>query len=442
MKDLINCVEQHIASIAGIKKVVIAYSGGVDSHVLLHTCSRVQKNLKHISFLAVYIDHGLHDHSSRWSTHCEQVASNLNIPFISRQVNAKNNRGEGPEQAARRARYAALSGFIDETSVLITAQHQDDQAETFMLQLLRGAGIDGLASMPSLHPFGLGFISRPLLKFGKQQLLNYAANEGLHWVEDSSNLNEAYDRNFLRQQVIPLLQNRWPAFSKTTARSASHCAEASLILADIASSVLMANKNKELEVKLILSQKADMQRLIIREWLKTHGVQSPSEKILEQIVKMLNVGADQLPLVAWAAHEIRLFDGSLFYRQQSRQIEFQSTNWQGEKLKLPDLMGQLSIKEVFGKGIKRDLWDAAVVSVKPRQGGERVKLTGRGGHKKLKKLFNEEKILPWARNLLPLIYLDNELAAVADLWVTEEFLANEAQPGYQINWYHPKLRIK
>jgi tRNA(Ile)-lysidine synthase len=105
-------------------------------------------------------------------------------------------------------------------------------------------------------------------------------------------------------------------------------------------------------------------------------------------------------------------------------------------------MGQLSIKEVFGKGIKRDLWDAAVVSVKPRQGGERVKLTGRGGHKKLKKLFNEEKILPWARNLLPLIYLDNELAAVADLWVTEEFLANEAQPGYQINWYHPKLRIK
>lgn len=442
MKDLVNCVEQHIASIAGINKVIIAYSGGVDSHVLLHTCSRVQKKLKHISFLAVYIDHGLHDDSSRWSAHCEEVASKLNTPFISKQVNAKNDRGEGPEQAARRARYAALSDFIDETSVLLTAQHQDDQAETFMLQLLRGAGIDGLASMPSLHPFGLGFISRPLLKFGKQQLLNYAANEGLHWVEDSSNLNEAYDRNFLRQQVIPLLQSRWPAFSKTTTRSASHCAEASFILADISSSILEEVSSDELIIKSITTRHPEVQRLVIRQWLKRHGVRSPSEKILKQIEQMLRVEADQLPCVAWGAHQVRLFDGCLFYLQQPGEVKLQPTKWHGTEHKLPSLMGQLSIKEVHGKGIKRDLWDSSIVSVRPRRGGERIKLSGRSGHKKLKKLLNEEKFLPWARNMLPLIYLDDELAAVADLWVDEKFLASEDDTGLKVGWYHPKLRIK
>jgi len=442
LDDLVNCVEQYILSITGIKKVVIAYSGGVDSHVLLHSCSQLQEKLKPISFLAVYIDHGLHDDSSRWSTHCEQMASALAIPFTSQKVNAQNDQGEGPEQAARRARYAALSDYIDESSVLLTAQHQDDQAETFMLQLLRGAGVDGLASMPILNPFGLGSILRPLLKFSKQQLLAYAKKERLQWVEDSSNLNEAYDRNFLRQQVIPLLQSRWPAFSKTTARSASHCAEAGSILVDIASSILLAMENDELDIELVLTQKPEIQRLVIRQWLKAQGVRSPSEKILEQIIKMLTVQADKLPLVGWAEHEVRLFDGALFYIPRHEKNQPQSVQWQGNKLVLPDPLGNLSIKEGLGRGVKRDLWDSSVVTVRARQGGERIKLAGRAGHKQLKKLLNEERLFPWVRNLLPLIYLGDELVAVADLWVAEAFLADQNEASYQINWAHPELRIK
>jgi len=442
LDDLVNCVEQYILSVTGIKKVVIAYSGGVDSHVLLHSCSQLQNKLKALTFLAVYIDHGLHEDSSRWSTHCEQMASALDIPFISQKVNAQNDQGEGPEQAARRARYAALSDFIDESSVLLTAQHQDDQAETFMLQLLRGAGVDGLASMPIVNPFGLGLILRPFLKLSKQQLLDYAKKEQLQWVEDSSNLNEAYDRNFLRQQVIPLLQSRWPAFSKTTARSASHCAEAGAILVDIASSILLKMDNDELGIGLVLSQKPEIQRLVIRQWLKAQDVRSPSEKILEQIVKMLIVEVDKLPLVAWGEHEVRLFNGALFYIPRFEKNQLQPMQWQGKKLVLPDPLGNLSIKELLGRGVKRDLWDSSTVTVRTRQGGERIKLTGRSGRKQLKKLLNEERILPWVRSLLPLIYLGDELVAVADLWVAEPFLADENEPAYQIKWTHPELRIK
>ncbi|MBV1875035.1 MAG: tRNA lysidine(34) synthetase TilS [Cycloclasticus sp.] len=171
MNDLVNCVEQHIASIAGIKKVVVAYSGGVDSHVLLHTCAKLKNKLKKLSFSAVYIDHGLHDDSFHWSEHCKRITADLFFSFSSVQVNAKNEQGEGPEQSARRARYEALSSFIDEQTVLLTAQHQDDQAETLMLQLLRGAGVDGLAGMPSLVTFRAGYISRPLLGFSKQHIL-------------------------------------------------------------------------------------------------------------------------------------------------------------------------------------------------------------------------------------------------------------------------------
>lgn len=442
MDDIVNCVEQHITSVADVKKVIVAYSGGADSHVLLSACAKLNNKLHNLSFLAVYIDHGLHEDSLYWSEHCQKITTNLSFPFSSQQVYAKNDKGEGPEQAARRARYAALSSFIDEYSVLLTAQHQDDQAETLMLQLLRGAGVDGLAGMPTLSGFGRGFISRPLLKFNKQQILQYAKKEGLNWVEDSSNFDVSYDRNFLRQKVIPLIQSRWPAFSKTTARSASHCAEASLILADISEPILKEVGTRELRVALIKEQKAEIQRLIIREWLKKYSVRLPSEKILQQIQMMLLADIHNSALVEWNGHQVRLFDGRFFYRQQANEPIFGSLEWIGEKFKLPELMGEVSIRPAIGKGIDRTLWDSSDVSIRSRQGGERIKLAGRSGSKKLKKLLNEEKILPWVRSSLPLIYLNDDLVAVADLYCDERYLANTDRPGYIIDWHHPEWRIK
>lgn len=441
MNDLINCVEQRIASIANIKRVVIAYSGGVDSHVLLHACAQLQKTLNQFTFQAVYIDHGLHEDSSRWSLHCEKVAIELGIDFTSQQVDARNNKGEGPEQAARRARYAALSNLVDESTVLLTAQHRDDQAETLMLQLLRGAGVNGLASMPTLARFDAGFISRPFLEFSKADILDYANAKNLSWVEDSSNLNESYDRNFLRQQVIPLIRKRWPAFSKTTSRTASHCAEAASLLSDVGASLVVETGNGELDIKPILDRKEEIQRLVIRQWLSTRGVRFPSEKVLSQILMMLSARTDKNPLVEWSGQQVRLFDERLFFTQQRAETAFEPINWRSDKVTLPKPLGDICLKPAVGEGIAKKLWESSEVSIRWRQGGETIKLAARLGNKKLKKLLNEEKILPWVRDSIPLIYLNNELAAVADLWLDEKFLAAESESGYMLDWQHPKLQI-
>lgn len=442
MDDLVNTVKQHLDSIEGVTKVVVAYSGGVDSHVLLHACSILRQQLKSLFFSAVYIDHGLHDDSVHWSEHCKKITTELGFPFHSIQVNAQDKHGDGPEQAARVARYAALSTFIDKHSVLLTAQHEDDQAETLMLQLLRGAGVDGLASMPSFNQFNAGFISRPLLRVSKQHILHYAKNKSLKWVEDSSNYDVSYDRNFLRQEVIPLIQSRWPAFSKTTARSASHCAEASKVLAELSKELLSDSVGHELSIQLLAGNKEETQRLMIREWLKTQGVRLPSKKILQQIQSMLKIDSNKPTLIAWADHQVRLFDNRLFYTPKTEQLILHKVKWCGEVLTLPNLLGILTRTTAVGEGIDKALWDSSTTSVRYRLGGERIKLAKRSGSKALKKLLNEEKIFPWVRDSIPLIYLDNHLVAVANLWLDERFLAKEGEQGYVIEWDHPDWRIK
>ncbi len=442
MDEFVNQIEQHIKSLNGINKVVIAYSGGVDSHVLLHACSKLQKTLDHLSFLAVYIDHGLHDDSLLWAEHCKKITGDLNVPFVSKQVYAKNDHGEGPEQAARRARYKALSGFIDQHSVLLTAQHQDDQAETLMLQLLRGAGLDGLASMPVIAEFYEGFIVRPFLGYAKQQVLQYAQKENLVWIEDSSNLDVSYDRNFLRQEVIPLIQSRWPAFSRTTARSASHCAEAASILADICAPILSEAGARELPIAIIKQHNEAYQRLIIREWLKIQGVRVPSKKQLLQIQGLLKGDARKVSIVEWSNHQVRLFDEHFYYKEKQSEPIISVHEWLDKECQLPEPLGQLIIQPSKGLGVDRQLWDSAHITIRSRQGGESIQLAGRSGRKTLKKLLNEERILPWVRNSLPLIYLNDELVAVADLWLDERYLASAESPSYTINWLHPAWRIK
>lgn len=444
MKQLVDTVERQLSSIADVKHVVIAYSGGVDSHVLLHVCSRLKQALPHITFSAMYIDHGLHEDSSQWRDHCESVCLSLAVDFISQKVNAANTNGDGPEQAARHARYDALRHVVQTGTVLLTAQHQDDQAETLMLQLLRGAGIDGLASMPACNNFGLGFIARPFLSVSKSDIKRYAANEGLVWIEDSSNLDTSLDRNFLRQQVIPLIEQRWPAFSKTTSRSASHCAEASSVLFNVASSDMGSESMDVLAMRTIHHLDAARQRLLIRHWLFRNQVRMPSEKILTEIQRFITLDASASALIEWPSVQVRLFDAKFFLTSiNTKELAYGSLDWCEDKLDIGILMGVLSKNLVVGRGIDQHKWAASKVTVVARTGGESIKLLGREGRRKLKKLFYDAKIFPWVRHVVPLIYFDGTLVAVANLWVDEAFLVNNKNTmGYELNWDHPRLKIK
>ena len=441
MQQLIDKVEHYLYSVEGIAEVIVAYSGGVDSHVLLHVCSQLQPRLKTLSFKAIHIDHGLQQDASKWATHCLRVATSLGLECRVERVNANDVNGDGPEQAARNARYAALRAHCSKQTLVLTAQHQEDQAETLMLQLFRGAGVKGLASMPRLTAFGDGLIGRPLLECSQQEILDYAQQQQLDWVEDPSNLALAYDRNFIRQQLIPLIKQRWPAFAKTTARTASHCAEASAVLEDYAASLLMPQRRAEFDLVSIADQDDRHRRLMLRQWLADNAVRMPSEKVLQQLLMLLT--AKKSACVAWAQYQVHLYKGFLHLNQQQLEpVPLTGIVWQAETIELPGSSGELSKRSVLRGGISSRYWSESRVSIRRRVGGESLQVMGRSCRKTLKKLYNESHVFPWLRDHLPLIYVDDELVAVADLWLAEGFSAMEGEEMYCIEWSHPGFCIQ
>jgi len=221
---------------ADAEKYLIAYSGGVDSHVLLHLCSQLKNSPSGFeqSFSAVYIDHGLSYHSKKWGKHCQHICFELDIPLTIVQVDARPSKGQSPEASARIARYRAVSQLLDKNECLLTAQHLDDQAETLLWQLLRGSGVKGLSAMPKVKIFANGLLCRPMLDYKKQDIQAYARQHQLQWIEDESNQEDRYDRNYLRHTILPLLAKRWPAVQENFARSAELLAESQALMDEVA----------------------------------------------------------------------------------------------------------------------------------------------------------------------------------------------------------------
>ncbi|MDG4605564.1 MAG: tRNA lysidine(34) synthetase TilS, partial [Candidatus Contendobacter sp.] len=206
-------------------RLIVGYSGGMDSHVLLHLLAMQRELWPERTLEAIYVDHGLHPASAVWGGHCARVCRELNVPFRTLRIDARPAPGESPEAAARQARYAALAAALEPDAALLTAHHRDDQAETLLLQLLRGAGPHGLAAMPEAARLGQGRLLRPLLNVDRAALLAYAHTQQLQWIEDASNADTGFDRNYLRHRILPLLRERWPAANRVLARSARLCAE-------------------------------------------------------------------------------------------------------------------------------------------------------------------------------------------------------------------------
>ena len=225
----------------------VAYSGGIDSHVLLHLLAGWRARLPGV-LGAVHVNHQLQQQSGDWELHCRAVCEELGLGFQALQVAARPRRGESPEAAARSARYRGLSEWLPPGAVLVTAQHLDDQAETLLLQLLRGSGVHGLAAMPAMTVLGAGLHQRPLLGVTRAQLRRYAESHRLDWIDDPSNTDTAFDRNYLRHEIMPRLKARWPAAGATLSRSAAHCAEA--VTAGRADAVLAASIFHRSEIEI------------------------------------------------------------------------------------------------------------------------------------------------------------------------------------------------
>ncbi|MCG6899233.1 MAG: tRNA lysidine(34) synthetase TilS [Gammaproteobacteria bacterium] len=421
----------------------VAFSGGLDSQVLLHALCALRDQLA-AGIGAVHVHHGLHADADRWEAHCRRVCDELNVAYTSLRVDGRPAQGESPEAAARVARYQALAEWLPAQHCLLTAQHQDDQAETLLLQLIRGSGVSGLAAMPVMTALGAGQLLRPLLEMNRAALQHYADRHGLSWVEDPGNRNIAYDRNYLRHRVLPMLRQRWPSISSSLSRSAAHCAEANELTAQLARNDLLAVTGRQAEtlsVTRLVALPQERQRNVLRAWLKQRSASLPSTAVLARIVNdVLHSRADASPCVRWDRYEVRRYRDEVFCLQQTpRRNTTRVLDWSlSGPLILPDKGGVLTAVAVSGAGIRRSDAMAGTLSVRWRKGGECCRPAGRGHLHSLKKMFQEQGIPPWERNRIPLIYIEDRLAMVPGFQVCEPFQAGPADPGVLIEWdRHP-----
>lgn len=409
----------------------LAFSGGLDSTVLVHLlASQIPK----LPLKLIHINHQLHGDADNWALHCQQFATVLDLPFTTIKVDV-NVHGLGLEAAARQARYDAIAKHIGKKALLLTGQHQQDQAETLMLQLLRGAGNRGLSAMAFASDWQTMTILRPLLDIDRATLAEYARYHQLEYLDDPSNDDISIQRNYLRQQIWPLLQKRWPALNQTLSRSAGHLNEAQSLLDELAVADLQtaeADKTTaSLNCQALLTLSPARQRNALRSFLHQLLMPLPTTAVLQRMLdEVCAAKIDAQPLVEWSELEARRFAGRLYIQQKLPPIvaDWQQTLHAPESLLLPD--GQyLNWQPVASGGMSLAIIKQGLV-VRFRQGGEKIQLAGHLQHHDLKNCLQNWQVSPWQRKRIPLLFANAELVAVSGFAVSETAIAASGETGW------------
>ena len=417
----------------------VAYSGGIDSHVLLHALAEARRT-EAWPLSAIHVDHGLNPKSAQWARHCIRVCAELAVPCRVERVVVSGVRQYGVEAAARRARYDCFARCLNPNEVLMTAHHEDDQAETLLLQLLRGSGVRGLAAMPDLAKFGAGFLARPMLGFSRESLKRYADLHKLEWIEDASNADIRIGRNFLRQRVLPVLAQHWPRASKGIARSARHAGGASEILDEIGRSDLQECASvlpEELSISALVRLSPGRIDNVLRYWIRTRDLPVPSTAQFRGILRQLRRPMpSKHARISWPGAEVRLYRDRL----SAERVDVldkqrpENPNWYSswdfrDPLYVPAARAWLHARTAVGTGLARARTAGRSIEVRLRRGGEVCRLPRRP-LRPLKKILQEEGIPPWERVRIPLVFIDGNLAAIGDRWVCEPYDAHGAEPAW------------
>ena len=417
-------------------RLTVAFSGGVDSHVLLHALAGLEGARGRHPLGAIHVNHGLHPDAGDWAAHCERVCRNLRVPLKVARVEVEANAKEGPEAAAREARYRALEQRLEKNEALLLAHHLDDQAETFLLQLLRGAGPAGLSAMPAAAELGPGRLLRPLLEVCRNEIRQYADEHALRFLDDPGNRELRYDRNYLRHEIMPRIQHRWPGAARTIARAAGHQAALARMARELgAKAMAQADGGVALSCRALSEMPPDLARLALRAWIGGRGFSPPSKKALDRILaEVVAAAADAEPLVAWSGAEVRRYQGMLFVMSPLPPAEPERVEpWDGRRpLWLPQ--GRLSVLPAKGRGVKTELLHRGDVEVRFRRGGERCRPAGVSRSSTLKSWFQRRGVPPWERDRIPLIFIGGELAAVAGRWVCKGFECPPDEDGILLQW--------
>ena len=383
MEDLAN-KDEYLTG----KKIVVALSGGIDSVVLLHFLNKHYPG----NVRAVHINHNLSKYSDEWCVFCERICNSAKIEFKYISINIQNS--SNIEENARKKRYLSLKSELRVGEILCTAHHQEDQAETFLLQLFRGSGVAGLASMPKIKSIGDSELYRPFLNISKQKIVDYASKNHLKWIEDDSNLDTNFKRNLLRIEFLPKLSSAFNGLIKNVSRSAAHQAEALRLMQDLA----------ELDIKnfeLLVNNKIQVSSLIqlpkrrivnvLRYYIANLGFLLPSNKVLNELISSLSAKTDANVILRWHHYEVRRYNGELYFFDEH--IEFSN-------LPCP-----------YYESLK----NLPNFEIRFRLEGQRIKVKGKGHSQSLKKVLQESNIPPWERDKLRMYYVDGSLRAMETL---------------------------
>jgi len=411
-------------------RYVIAFSGGLDSTVLAHALVNSGTG---IPVLAIHIDHGLHADSRAWEVHCEAFAADLGIDYCGRQVNVQLESGKGPEASAREARYSALHAELQHGDWLLSAHHREDQAETLLLNLVRGSGPAGIAGIGAIRRFGPGWLARPLLDVDRASLQEYAEGRQLAWIEDPSNTDRRFDRNFLRHEVLPRLKARWPDIAARLQRSASHAGEAATLLADLAGIdlAMLGGEPARLPIDGLVSLPAVRQKNLLRHALRLCGLSTPTALQLDRILdEVLPARPDAQPLVSWPGASVRRYRNGLYLLPDVLADAPAALPIAGDHVALGGGLGVLHFDKDAPSGLAPALVERGL-RLAVREGGEEIQPQGQAHTRKLKKLLQEEGVVPWMRDRLPLLYSGDDLVAVGDLWIAQSAVR---EPGIGVRW--------
>ncbi|HEX3839027.1 MAG TPA: tRNA lysidine(34) synthetase TilS [Steroidobacteraceae bacterium] len=425
---------------AATAPLCVAFSGGEDSTALLALLAELPAVRPRLR--AMHIDHGLHAHSRTWARACRAQCRQLQVGLVTRRLTLARQKGQSLEALARTARYAVLAEALQPGEVLLTAHHLEDQLETVLLQLLRGAGLPGLAAMPAVAPLGAGVLIRPLLGIARAQLRECVQTRGLRGLVDPSNADESFDRNYLRRQVLPALLSRWPGAARTVARSARHIAAAQELLDLLARTDLArAADGAAVSAAALRALPLERRRNALRFWISQSGRAVPDAARLEEIAVTLlaaRVGAN--PVVRWGRTQVQRHAGQLTLDTVRPPTGGYELSWHPQltpRLTLPGGGGRLELLPAA-----QGLIDATALptqlTVRTRRGGERLRPRRGGPSRTLKSLLQGEGIPLIERQTVPLLFAGDQLVAAGDLWVDARWQAGTSTAQrMRLIWHRP-----